>query len=56
MQKSLNHKWTVIDLFSGAGGMSYGFQAHPDFKVVAAEDAQIAKPSSSKGSLKCNLS
>ncbi|MEM6751987.1 MAG: DNA cytosine methyltransferase [Cyanobacteria bacterium P01_C01_bin.38] len=56
MQKSLNHKWTVIDLFSGAGGMSYGFHAHPNFKVVAAVDAQIAKPSSSKGSLKCNLS
>jgi DNA (cytosine-5)-methyltransferase 1 len=56
MQKYLNNKWTVIDLFSGAGGMSYGFHAHPDFEVVAAVDAQIAKPSSSKGSLKCNLS
>ena len=56
MQKSLNRKWTVIDLFSGAGGMSYGFHAHPDFKVVAAVDAQIAKPSSRRGSLKCNLS
>lgn len=56
MQKYLNHKWTVIDLFSGAGGMSYGFHSHRDFKVVAAVDAQIAKPSSRKGSLKCNLS
>ncbi|WP_414618803.1 DNA cytosine methyltransferase [Calothrix sp. CCY 0018] len=56
MQKYLNHKWTVIDLFSGAGGMSYGFHAHRNFKVVAAVDAQIAKPSSRKGSLKCNLS
>lgn len=56
MQKSLNNKWTVIDLFSGTGGMSYGFHVHPDFKVVAAVDAQISKPSSSKGSLKCNLS
>ncbi|MGB6295264.1 MAG: DNA cytosine methyltransferase [Rivularia sp. (in: cyanobacteria)] len=56
MQKYLNNKWSVIDLFSGAGGMSYGFHAHPDFEVVAAVDAQIAKPSSSKGSLKCNLS
>ena len=56
MQKSLNNKWTVIDLFSGAGGISYGFHAHPDFNVVAAVDAQIAKPSSSRGSLKCNLS
>ena len=56
MQKYLTHKWTVIDLFSGAGGMSYGFHAHPNFKVVAAVDAQIGKPSSRKGSLKCNLS
>lgn len=54
MQNSLNDKWTVIDLFSGAGGMSYGFHAHPDFEVVAAVDAQIAKPSSSKDSLKCS--
>lgn len=56
MQKSLNRKWTVIDLFSGAGGMSYGFHAHPDFQVVGAVDAQISKPSSRKDSLKCNLS
>ncbi len=56
MQKTLNNKWTVIDLFSGAGGMSYGFHAHPNFQVVAAVDTQIAKPSSSKGSLNCNLS
>jgi DNA (cytosine-5)-methyltransferase 1 len=46
--------WTVVDLFSGAGGMSYGFHAHPDFKVVGAADAQIGKPSSAVGSLGCN--
>lgn len=47
--------WTVVDLFSGAGGMSYGFHAHPMFNVVAAVDAQIGKPSSKAGSLDCNL-
>lgn len=46
--------WTVVDLFSGAGGMSYGFHKHPHFDVVAAVDAQIGKPSSGKGTLGCN--
>ena len=46
--------WTVIDLFSGAGGMSYGFHAHPDFRIVGAVDAQVGKPSSGTGSLDCN--
>lgn len=47
--------YTVIDLFSGAGGMSYGFHAHPSFRVVAAVDAQKGKPSSGVGNLECNL-
>ena len=34
--------------------MSYGFHAHPAFKLVGAADAQIGKPSSPKGSLSCN--
>jgi DNA (cytosine-5)-methyltransferase 1 len=46
--------YTVIDLFSGGGGMSYGFHAHSDFEIVSAFDAQIGKPSSGKGSLQCN--
>ena len=46
----------VVDLFSGAGGMSYGFHAHQGFNVVAAVDAQIGKPSAGKGSLSCNQS
>lgn len=46
--------YTVIDLFSGGGGMSYGFHAHDDFEIIAAFDAQIGKPSSGKGSLQCN--
>jgi DNA (cytosine-5)-methyltransferase 1 len=47
-------KWNVVDLFSGAGGMSYGFYAHPSFKIVAAADAQIGKPSNGLGNLQCN--
>jgi DNA (cytosine-5)-methyltransferase 1 len=46
--------WTVIDLFSGAGGMSYGFHAHPGFRVVGAADAQMGKPSTGHGTLGCN--
>jgi DNA (cytosine-5)-methyltransferase 1 len=46
--------WSVVDLFSGAGGMSYGFHAHPSFSVVGAADAQIGKPSTVRGQLGCN--
>jgi DNA (cytosine-5)-methyltransferase 1 len=46
--------WSVVDLFSGAGGMSYGFHAHSGFTVVGAADAQIGKPSMAPGSLGCN--
>lgn len=44
----------VLDLFSGSGGMSYGFHSHPDFEVVGAVDRQSGKPSSKPGSLECN--
>lgn len=47
-------RWRVVDLFSGGGGMSYGFAAHANFAVVAAADAQLGKPSSPRGSLGCN--
>jgi DNA (cytosine-5)-methyltransferase 1 len=46
--------WPVVDLFSGAGGMSYGFSRHPGFELIAAADAQIGKPSAAAGSLGCN--
>ena len=46
--------YTVVDLFSGAGGMSYGFKAHPAFKPVFAVDAEKGKPSSGAGRLECN--
>ncbi|MCZ8016227.1 MAG: DNA cytosine methyltransferase [Limnobacter sp.] len=45
---------TVIDLFSGAGGMSLGFHLHPAFEIVAAFDGEFGKPSSGKGKLGCN--
>ncbi len=44
--------FTVVDLFSGAGGMSLGFHRHPGFRLVAAADAEIGKPSG--GALQCN--
>jgi DNA (cytosine-5)-methyltransferase 1 len=50
----MNKKWTFADLFSGAGGMSYGYFAHPSFEIVGAIDAQVGKPSSGKGTLDCN--
>jgi DNA (cytosine-5)-methyltransferase 1 len=49
-------RWSAVDLFSGAGGMSYGFRAHPDFAVAGAADAQLGKPSSGRGTLGCNAS
>lgn len=44
----------VLDLFSGAGGMSYGFHANPFFRILGAVDAENGKPSSGAGSLECN--
>jgi len=45
---------TVVDLFSGAGGMSYGFKAHGAFEMIGAADAEIGKPTSGNGRLQCN--
>src|SRR3954452_10520208 len=45
---------TVVDLFSGAGGVSLGFDRHPAFAVLAAADAEIGKPSAGPGTLGCN--
>ena len=47
-------EFAVVDLFSGAGGMSYGFHTHPAFRVVAAADAELGKPSTGRGKLQCN--
>ena len=46
--------FTVVDLFSGAGGMSFGFHKHADFRIVAAADAELGKPSTGRGKLQCN--
>lgn len=46
--------FSVVDLFSGCGGMSFGFHRHPNFSLVAAADAEIGKPSSPRGALQCN--
>jgi DNA (cytosine-5)-methyltransferase 1 len=46
--------WTVVDLFSGAGGMSSGFIRHGEFRVIAAVDAELGKPCEGKRSLECN--
>jgi DNA (cytosine-5)-methyltransferase 1 len=47
---------TVVDLFSGAGGMSLGFHKHPSFRIIAAADAELGKPSTGRGKLQCNSS
>lgn len=44
----------VADLFSGAGGASYGFRAHDRFQVVFAADRQVGKPCNGVGTLECN--
>lgn len=45
---------TVVDLFSGAGGMSYGFHEHPSFDIVGAADVEVGKPSTGHGAIGCN--
>jgi DNA (cytosine-5)-methyltransferase 1 len=47
-------QFAVVDLFSGAGGMSYGFRRHPAFRIVGAADAELGKPSTGRGKLQCN--
>lgn len=47
-------EFAVVDLFSGAGGMSYGFHKHPAFRIVSAADAELGKPSAGRGKLQCN--
>ena len=43
----------VVDLFSGAGGMSCGFHRHPLFQLLAA-DAEIGNPGTARGALQCD--
>ena len=46
--------WPVIDFFSGCGGMSCGFVRRPPFRLLAAVDAEMAKPCEGFGKLGCN--
>ena len=46
----------VLDLYSGCGGMSYGFHQNQMFSLVGAVDRQNGKPSSGIGTLECNKS
>jgi len=52
-------RWTIVDLFSGCGGMSCGFHSLSEhFELVEAVDKQVAKPGlgRSKGTTTdCNL-
>ncbi|HUB37429.1 MAG TPA: DNA cytosine methyltransferase [Streptosporangiaceae bacterium] len=52
----MSQSWPVIDLFSGAGGMSCGFARQAGFRLTGAADAQLGKPSAAPGSLGCNAS
>lgn len=45
---------TVIDLFSGAGGMSAGFARRDSFRVVGAVDIEQGKPCEGAGATACN--
>jgi DNA (cytosine-5)-methyltransferase 1 len=47
-------RWSVVDLFSGGGGASYGFASHAAFELVGAADFELGKPSSGPGALECN--
>lgn len=46
--------WPAIDFFSGGGGMSSGFARRKPFRVIAAIDAEEAKPCERAGILDCN--
>lgn len=46
-------KYSFVDLFSGCGGMSYGF-TKSDFIPIGAADLEVAKPSMGIGATECN--
>jgi DNA (cytosine-5)-methyltransferase 1 len=47
-------KLTVVDLFSGCGGMSSGFARQGKFELIGAADLEVAKPSHGVAATKCN--
>lgn len=54
MAASMADEWTVVDLCSGAGGMSTGFARRQGFRVVGAIDLEHGKPCEGPGVLECN--
>lgn len=50
----MTKKLGVVDLFSGAGGMSCGFKRHGAFQIIGAADLEVAKPSYGVGATNCN--
>lgn len=57
MDSGSDDRWTVADLFSGCGGMSYGFHVDGRYRIVGAVDRQLGKPGrgrSSGTSTACN--
>jgi DNA (cytosine-5)-methyltransferase 1 len=43
-----------VDFFSCGGGTSAGFARRPEFRIVAAVDLEVAKPSGGAGASDCN--
>ncbi len=46
--------WSVVDFFSCGGGTSAGFARRPEFRILAAVDLELAKPSGGAGASDCN--
>nr|WP_294506887.1 DNA cytosine methyltransferase [uncultured Rhodopila sp.] len=46
--------WSVVDFFSCGGGTSAGFARRPEFRIIAAVDLEMAKPSGGQGASDCN--
>src|SRR3546814_18174971 len=45
--------WTVVDLFSGCGGMSAGFARRQSFRMFGAVDLDYGKPFAEIGRVSC---
>jgi len=54
MSESGANPWSVADFFSCGGGTSAGFARRPEFRIIAAVDLELAKPSGGVGASDCN--
>ena len=54
MSETGANPWSVADFFSCGGGTSAGFARRPEFRIVAAVDLELAKPSGGVGASDCN--